>query len=195
MRDMRKILGTIIGILAFIAVMAGLSYAIYAFLISNNSVVKGSHDCVDIQYIKGTDVNESEVDFVDSYTQTPVRTSIVFNETGNCVAKSTGTISIYTNPATSSTLISGITSDGIEHGVLKYAIVNQNNNSEIYEGYITNTGDTNIDVGLLNRTQTTYNVYLWLEADSTNTVTNETISQANYAGYIQATARQSSKYK
>ena len=195
MKDIGKIIGAIIGILGFIAVIAGLSYALYAFSLNNNNTVNGSHDCIDIQYAKGTDVDEHDLNFVDSYLNSTAKTTITFNDSGNCKPTSVGTISIYTNPSTSNALLTGITTDGQSHGVLKYTIVKNSSPQDVYTGYITSTGDTNIDVGALKSSTTTYDVYLWLENDTTGTITNETISEATYSGYVHASARQTTTFR
>ena len=195
MKDTRKIFGTLLGILGFIAVMAGLSYAMYVLFLSNNNVIAGRHDCMNIVYNKGTDISASDLEFVASYSQSSANTSIVFNESGQCQTKSIGTISFYTDSSTSSTLLSGITTNGVSHGVLKYTIVNAADSTDIYEGYITNTGDTDVDIGILNSSSTTYNVYLWLEEDPNENVTLDTISEAVYSGYIHASARQSTSFR
>ena len=190
MRDIRKILGTLIGIIGFIAAMAGLTYAMYTFSeIDPNSITgKG---CININYIKGEDVSANEIDFQTSHINSPVQTKLTFyqNATEQC-GKNNGTIYINTSTSTSSNLLSS--------GALKYTIekrIGNNAVSETFTGYITNTGDTAVDIGLLEDEQTTYTVYIWLEKDPTGTITNATISEATYEGYIHASADQSSTFK
>jgi len=191
MKDQRKIIGTLFGILAFIAIMSGLTYALYTFAEITDETATGE-TCFDISYNKGDDVNVSELDFVDNYTESAIKTIVTFHQK-NCTAKNNGTIHINTS-SVSSSLVSGISG----HGVLKYTIEKRvgtsTNVSQTYTGYITGVGTTNVDIGLLENQTATYTVYLWLEKDPTNTITNETISEATYAGTISAEAKQTSTF-
>lgn len=194
MRDLRKIIGTLIGIMGFIAAMAGLTYALQTFSASGifgntNNVLRGS--CVSINYQKGNDVTASELDFHSSHTESPIQTTITFyqNPSEEC-GNNIGTIHINTSSTTSSSLLSS--------GVLKYTIekkIGTNSVSETYTGTITQTGDTTIEVGKLENENTTYKVYIWLENPQNGSVTNETISEAQYSGYIHASARQGSTFE
>lgn len=210
MEDKRKILGTLLGILGFIAVMAGLTYAMYTTSQTNSNTISGGHECVNINYKKGTDINVTELEQVDSYTETKASTIITFNQdntNGDC-GNSVGTIYINTKEATSGvingiteTITSGTQSTTLTHGVLRYTIERREGSSttatvsKTYTGYVNKIGDTVVDVGKLNTSTTTYTVYLWLEKDATNTITESTISEAKYSGYIHAGARQSSTFE
>lgn len=197
MEDKRKILGTLIGILGFVAVIAGLTYAMYTYSAKNTNTITGGHNCVTINYTKGNDVSANELNFVDNYNESPVYTTVTFSQDSSC-GNSTGTIYVYTNETTNvSKLMTGLGTTGSEHGVLKYTIVKKvgsNSEEKWREGYITTVGDTAIDIGSLENSSTTYTVYLWLEKDATGVVDNSTISEIKYSGYIHAYARQTSTY-
>ena len=184
MEEKRKIFGLIIGIIGFIAVIAGLTYAYISINTTNNSTVDASLSCVDIVYSKGTDVEVSDVNFVSGYTYSDVNTTVTFYKSNTCNSNVEGTISIYTNATTSSTLLSS--------GVLKYTIVKNTNPEEVFTGYINSTGDTDVNIGLLESTETTYTVYLWLEENSS--VTLEDITEASYSGYVHASAKNTSTF-
>ncbi len=207
MEDQRKILGTLLGILGFIAVMAGLTYAMYTVNITNSNTISGGHECVNINYSKTSDISVSELEQVDNYTDTTATTTVTFNQNNSSkdCGNSIGTIYIYTS-SVGNGLISGITetitsgtqTTTLTHGVLRYTIEKRVGSSstisETYTGYVTNIGDTAVEIGRLESTSTTYTVYLWLEKDATNTITESTISEVKYSGYIHAGARQSSTY-
>ena len=207
MEDQRKILGTLLGILGFIAVMAGLTYAMYTVNITNSNTISGGHECVNINYSKTSDISVSELEQVDNYTDTTATTTVTFNQNNSSkdCGNSIGTIYIYTSSAGNG-LISGITetitsgtqTTTLTHGVLRYTIEKRVGSSstisETYTGYVTNIGNTAVEIGRLESTSTTYTVYLWLEKDATNTITESTISEVKYSGYIHAGARQSSTY-
>jgi len=192
MRDLRKILGTLIGIIGFIAAMAGLTYAMYTFF---DSATFGNSDaplktCINISYEKGENVSANELDFQTTHIDSPIQTKLTFyqNADDEC-GTNIGTIYINTSTSTSSSLLSS--------GALKYTIEKQigtNAVSETYTGYVTQTGDTEVNIGKLEEQETTYTVYLWLEKDPTGTVTNATISEAQYSGYIHTSARQGSTF-
>lgn len=208
MEDKRKIFGTLLGILGFIAVIAGLTYAMYTTSQTNSNTIAGAHECVNINYKKGTDINVTELEQVDSYTQTKASTVITFNQdnnNGDC-GNSIGTIYINTQEATdglingiTETITSGTQSTSLTHGILRYTIEERIGTSttvsQVFEGYVNKIGDTAVEVGRLNSTSTKYTVYLWLEKDKTNTITESTISEARYSGYIHAGARQSSTFE
>ncbi len=208
MEDQRKILGTLLGILGFIAVMAGLTYAMYTVNITNSNTISGGHECININYSKTSDISVNELEQVDNYTDTKAITTVTFNQNNSSkdCGNSLGTIYIYTNSAgtgllsgITETITSGTSSTTLNHGVLRYTIEKKIGSSttisETYTGYVTNAnGDTAVEVGRLESTSTTYTVYLWLEKDATNTITESTISEAQYSGYIHASARQSSTY-
>lgn len=196
MEDKRKIIGTLIGILGFIAAMAGLTYAMYTANITNSNVITGGHNCININYTNGNNIDANELNFVGNYTDSGAKTSITFYQDASC-GNNVGTIYINTAEESSNSLITGLTTSGVNHGVLKYTIekkVGTSAVSETYTGYITNKGDTAIDIGKLEDISTTYTIYLWLENDPSGTITNSTISEATYSGYIHASARQTSTY-
>lgn len=200
MEDKRKIIGTLLGILGFIAAMAGLTYAMYVTDITNTNVITGGRsdaceNTIDIVYNKGTDINESEVPLVNSYTETSTSTTITFHQNPNLdCGKSIGQIHIHTNSSTSNNLIN----------TLKYTIEKIEGTTstvtETYTGYITKKGsscgeaDTTIDIGLLEEATTTYKVYLWIDANESANIA-ETVAEAAYTGYIHATANQESTFK
>ena len=193
MNDLRKIIGTVIGILLFVALIAGLTYALYTVTL-NNASVTGGHQCITINYSKGTDISVNELEFVTSYTETPAYTTVTFYNDGSCGANSVGTISIYTNSNTSSVLTNGVVVNSVTYYPLKYTVIN-NSTQTAYTGYIQNTGDTDIDVGVLSDSSNTYTVYLFIEKDSGGIITDEAVSEAIYSGYVHASARQESTIK
>lgn len=199
MEDKRKIIGTLIGILGFVAAMAGLTYAMYTANVTNSNVITGGHNCININYTNGNNIDAHELNFVDNYTESGAKTSITFYQDASC-GNNEGTIYIYTNTTDNDktdSLITGLITDGESHGVLKYTVekkVGTSAVSETYTGYIANRGDTAIDIGKLENSSTTYTIFLWLENDPSGTITNSTISEATYSGYIHASARQTSTY-
>lgn len=180
MRDIRKIMGTLIGILGFIAAMAGLTYAMYVDTETNSNVVSGGHDCEEIvSYTKGADIaitSANALKEVTNYTESSAQTELTFYAT---CGTSIGTIYINTGTNTSSHLL---------ENMLRYTIIKNTSPTETYTGYITNTGDTAIEVGKLETTETTYTVHIWIEYNG------ESDPDSTFSGYIHASARQTSSF-
>ena len=108
MKDMRKIMGTLIGILGFIVAIAGLTYAMYQANTRKDNII-GGHDCQEIiSYTKGTDVLESSgvgLKEVNDYTEGSVHTEITLYAT---CGTSEGTIYIHTNDNTTPMLLNNM---------------------------------------------------------------------------------------
>ena len=59
--EKRKVLGTIIGVLAFIALIAGISFAWFSWQSSNNTLVSFTVEGVDITFDAGADITSSKL--------------------------------------------------------------------------------------------------------------------------------------
>ena len=185
--DKRKLIGTIIGVTAFAALIASATYAwlTYNATITNGNYLLGSMN-FSVTYVKGTAVNK-----------VPILTNPTANEVvaggGHLVvkaSKATGsapgdlTIKLTTNNSTNTTLLT--------KGALNYAACIDSCSAadlahETYHGTITATGDKPIiPTTPLTASPTTYNIYFWLDSASVDT----TIVNATYSGYISASATQ-----
>ena len=185
--DKKKLIGTIIGVTAFAALIAGATYAwlTYNATITNGNYLLGSMN-FSVVYTKGTAVNAVPI------LTNPTATEVT-NGGGHLAvqaSKASGsapgdlTIKLVTNNTTNTTLLS--------KNALKYAACvgtcqAADLSQETYKGTVSATGELNIiSTTPLTTSPTTYNIYFWLDSASVDT----TIVDATYSGYISASATQ-----
>jgi len=194
MKDIRKIIGTIIGILGFIASLAGLTYAMQTFSATNNNTVTGGHACEPIvSYAKGQDItlnNDTGLKETTDYKTSNANTTLTFYAAPDC-GTSKGTIYININTIGSSYVSTSAASTNLFQK-LRYTIVKNTTTPQTYTGSITQSGQTAVDVGILERTATTYTVYIWVEELSGTSDTPD--PDITFTGYISASARQTSSF-
>ena len=185
--DKKKLIGTIIGVIAFAALIAG---ATYAWLTYNATITNGNYSLgsmnFSVAYAKGTAVNA--VPILSSPTATQVNSqggalSVTANKNSGS-APGNLTITLNTDSGTSASLLSS--------GALKYAAcvgtcTQSNLTQETYYGTVSSTGATNIIPSTpLTAAATTYNIYFWLDSATVS----DTIIGNTYSGYISASAVQ-----
>lgn len=176
--DTKKLIGTIIGVIAFVALIAS---ATFAWLTSSLNVENGVYNTgsmnFSVNFVKGTDV--TNVPILGTATKTTARELYV---TANKVAGSApGTLSIKLNTTSNNTLTTS--------GALHYAIcVGEcaSNFAGATTGTVTATGEKTILTTPLTDSATSYYVYFWLDGA---TVTNSHVGQ-QYSGFISASAVQ-----
>lgn len=175
MDNKKKLWGTILGVVAFIALVAGVTYAWFTWA-SDNTIINGQSGCFNIVYEKGTDV---------SGTLTPsatyeggVNATVKINISDACNITGQATISLNTEEATNLDLAAG---------AVKYAVYQ--GSDEIATGTIDQTGDKDLATVTLTQAATAtteYTVYVWIDgALSDNSYVGKT-----YSGYIHASATQ-----
>lgn len=186
----KYIYGSIIGVFAIIIVVAGSTYAWYTWK-SNNTNINGNLVCFDIDYDKGQDIGSAG----SPYSLNPscgykegAKATVTINTKENCYDSAKATINLVTtafNFSDGSSAFSVPTQQ-----VLKYQVTTGTGTNETEltgcSGYVESVSTLpicNIDV---TPTETTYNVYLYLDC---NTVTTE-YSGSTYSGYIQTSAYQ-----
>ena len=185
--DKKKLIGTIIGVTAFAALIASATYAwlTYNATITNGNYFLGSMN-FSVNYTKGTAVNAAPI--LTNPTASEVTSGgghlavVASKATGS--APGNLTIKLNTNASSNATLVSS--------GALKYAAcigtcTQTNLTQETYYGAVSTTGEMNIISSTpLTAAATTYNIYFWLDSE---TLTS-TLVGANYSGYISASATQ-----
>lgn len=192
-----KIWGTIVGIIAFIALIAGLTYAYFAWASSNTSVSTTSK-CFTINYTNGTNIGSGSgsptgLSMSTDYTG-GLYTDVKMSISSSCSISGTGTISLttssfkYSNGTSAVSLISGGTT-------LKYAVATITNNTPSLitgcSGSI--TAISTKDLCTFNLTSSssttdaqTYRVYVWVDGSNAG----NSFSGVTYSGYISASAAQ-----
>ena len=190
----KKLIGTVIGVIAFIALIAG---ATYAWLVFNATVTNGTYNLgtmnFNLSYTKGTDV--ANVPVVSSPTTENTATLAVVAKLASGSAPGTLRIYLNTENATSDALL---TANALHYTVCKGACTQTDLSQETNTGVVTakNTataGDTTgkllIFTGPLegpSSTNATYNVYFWLD----NVAVDSNVLGSTYSGYISAEATQ-----
>ena len=178
----QKVIGLIIGVISFIAVIAGITTAYLAWS-SQNINKQVSSKCFNVLYEKGTDLVGA---ITPSYNYTGgLSTTVKMNVDVKCNINAKGRLYLNTEESTSSNLF--------REGLLNYTVVRSgvvSGATVLAEGDITESGEIAIDLGRLASSEeafTRYDVYVWLDY---NLVENSDINSVYY-GSISAEAVQS----
>lgn len=168
----RKLYGTIIGVLAFIALVAGLTYAWFTWA-SGNTTISGDSGCFTIQYTNGTAISGSLSPSVD-YTGGK-STTATLNISSSCTTDGDATISLTTNSGTTVPL---------NEDAVKYAVYQ--GTTAISSGVVTGGTQTLASNIALTTTATTYTIYVWVDGE----IADNDYVGTSYSGYITASAVQ-----
>ena len=169
-----KIFGTIFGVLAFIALVVGITYA-WLFWTSGNTIIGGSTECFTINYVNGQNISGQ---ITPSSTYTGGKTTTVqIGIDSSCNIGGSATIKLTTD--NSSTI-------NLSEGAVKYAVYNSD--TLVSEGAI--TGETQALATVdLTKVATTYTVYVWIDGEIAD---NDYVGKT-YSGYIHVSATQVEK--
>ncbi len=179
--DRKKLIGAIIGVVAFAALIAGATYAYLSATlgVSNQTYnVKSMHFLVD--YTKGNNITTMPKLLA---SPTAATADVITVQAGLASGSTPGTMTIYLNTTSASnTYVTG--------GYLNYSWCEGTCSGTAFndhKGVVTTTGRTTIATGItLSSTAKSYNIYLW--TDDTKNLSS--VLGMNYAGYIEATASQ-----
>lgn len=174
-----KIIGFIIGVFAFVVLIAGATYAWLAWTGRKINIAGTSQQCFDINYTVSRNIGTSNasvpIKYQSNYTGSQYA-EVVLGVAPSCTGVTgKGTIYLTTTNA----------SNAILKGGLYYTVVSVSGSTEtvLSEGAITQTAEekllTNINV---TNTAVTYRVYLWINGD----YADESYLNATYSGEIGA---------
>ena len=176
--EKRKILGLIVGITAFIALIAGITLAWLNW--SSSTKITGGSGCFDITYT-GQGFNGT-LKMSSDYTG-GILASATMKISDSCSGVTgTGTLNLHTNSfkAEDTNLLTA-------SSALKYAVVIDDATTAAKTGTITSAGDLTVYNGFtIDGTSHTYKVYLWLDGATADSA----YLGAAYSGYINASAKQ-----
>lgn len=189
-RKKSKIIGTILGIFGFIALVAGATYAWLTWR-SNNIIVAGSSECFDVIYYRkdlGTSENPAILKFMTNYNrdnlnqvvENPQYAEVGLSLDPRCTNVSgIGKLYLTTNVSTDNAILTG---------GLYYTLVKVDNSTETFikEGPITSKGDMLLQDNIFVSTttgDTKYRVYIWINGPIT---TDQNYVGASYIGEIRA---------
>ena len=176
--DKQKLFGTILGVILFILLIAGVTYA-YLTWTSDPFNYRVSSMCFDVLYTKGTDISGAIMPST-SYTG-GLSTTVKMNINSSCNIKARGKLYLNTNEETSSNLY--------RTGLLNYQVLKGRTVISGGSGSITESGEIEIDLGELTSATsatTSYKLYVWIDY---NLVENSDAFSA-YSGRIRAEAIQ-----
>ena len=177
--EKRKVLGTIIGVLAFIALVAGISFAWFSWQSSNNTLVSFTVGGVDITFDAGADITSSKL--------RPVSTKEVGVSKGYAVKKTitaSSPLTAYLNLyLTLETLPDGLKHESFIWELYKGSdLVGKGNFKDANQGdKITIASSQKIT-----NTTSTYDLYIWI--DGNNYANPETMQNQTFKFVLSADA-------
>lgn len=178
-----KIIGTVIGIALFIALVAGATYAWFTWR-SSSINISGTSGCFVIDYGISKEIGASSMASLklgSSYND-GLTAEVTAKINDSCTGV-TGTGTLYLN-----TNVTG-TSTAILKGALKYAVISEaNGTTPIATGVISSTGKNAIlsNIDLDTATTRKYTVYVWIDG----VLADNTYADATYSGFISLEATQ-----
>ena len=183
-----KIYGVVLGVILFILLVSGLTYAILSWR-SSNITIAGNSECLEVDSVKGSDITGSDLLLLDeseiiNNNQITITTGMVITNI-TAKLKSSCTIDGYlTINLNTTTLNSGFTSSGNSTGALKYVLasydpstyttvstsaLNGKTFNIIKTGEITSTGTFKVlDERLLKNTTFGYLIVFYIDGDKAN---------------------------
>ena len=183
-----KIYGVVLGIILFILLISGLTYAILNWR-SSNITITGTSECLEVESVKGSNITGSDLLLLDksqvvNSNQITIRTGMVVTNI-TAKLKSSCTLDGYlTINLKTTTLNSGFTSSGKSTGALKYVLASYDpstyttiNTSAlngkrfdiVTTGSITSTGTLKIKEAQLSKDTTlAYLVIFYIDGDKAN---------------------------
>lgn len=176
MMEKGKTIGFILGVVLFIILIAGITYA-YITWTSDKMNYNVSSKCFDIYYEKGANITGMIMPSND-YSG-GLSTTVKMDIKSSCNINATGKIYLTTLDTTSSNLY--------REGLLNYALLK--GTTLVSSGSITSAGEISIDIGTLNKSTsatTEYTIYVWID---NNLVENSDVN-SSYNGNIRAEATQ-----
>ena len=203
-----KIYGLALGVILFILLISGLTYAILSWR-SSNITITGTSECLEVESVKGSNITGSDLLLLDksqvvNSNQITIRTGMVVTNI-TAKLKSSCTIDGYlTINLKTTTLNSGFTSSGNSTGALKYVLASYNPstyttistsalNGKTFDivttGSITSTGTLKIKETQLSKDTTlAYLVIFYIDGDKANNDIGS--NSTNFKTSIEATVTQ-----
>ena len=167
----KKLYGMILGVIAFIALVAGLTYAWFLW-VSNNTIIEGDSGCFTIIYNNGNTISGSLLPSAD-YTGGKT-TYVTLSIDPSCTTQGNATINLTTNPASTINLA---------EGAVKYAVYQ--GQTSVSAGTVTG-GTEALATFPLTTVATQYTVYIWVDG----AIADSEYVGSSYSGSIVVTAIQ-----
>ena len=203
-----KIYGVVLGIILFILLISGLTYAILSWR-SSNITIAGNSECLEVDSVKGSNITGSDLLLLDesqvvNSNQITIKAGMVVTNI-TAKLKSSCTLDGYlTINLKTTTLNSGFTSSGNSTGALKYVLASYDPstyttistsalNGKTFDiikiGSITSTGTLKIKEEQLSKDTTlAYLVIFYIDGDKANNDIGS--NSTNFKTSIEATVTQ-----
>ena len=203
-----KIYGIALGVILFILLVSGLTYAILSWR-SSNITIAGNSECLKVDSVKGSDITGSDLLLLDeseiiNNNQITITTGMVVTNI-TAKLKSSCTIDGYlTINLNTTTLNSGFTSSGNSTGALKYVLATYDPstyttvntsalNGKVFDivttGSITSTGTLKIkETQLFKDTTLAYLVIFYIDGEKANNDVGS--NSTNFKTSIESTVTQ-----
>lgn len=182
--DKKKLIGTIVGVTMFAALIAGATFAWLTFnvTVAANTSTSGKSMNFTVDYVGGSQITSLPILATATPTTATSKTTVKANKASGSAP---GTLYIYVNTETTSDEAL-LTSQAINYALCVGTCTTFTESSTVKVGKITATGKKEIYSGELTSTATNYTVYFWLDG---NLVDNSLIGKS-YSGFISAEAKQ-----
>jgi len=178
----KELIKVIMGVLLLIVVVAGTTYAAFVWSSDpNNGYISGTSDCFVIDYTKGTDILNGELELGSAYTDGLYSTvKAKLSDTCN-IENAVGTLYLNTDDITSDYLIT--------NKIIRYQVLEDGEVIDGASGRIEQKGRTavysNIDI---TDTEKSFTVYIWISIEDANDNNLSDIMSSTFSCSIQMVA-------
>lgn len=175
MKIRKKILFYFNVIFIYFIIITGGTYA-YMYISATNNAIASKANCNLVNY-KAKEINASNLSVTNNYLE-GAKTTITLSYSNECSIYSLANIYVHTNDTTTAPIENN---ESLKYKVFK-------GEYQISEGIISTKGDKIVATVPLTIIPTDYDIYLWVDSNSTNREYDNT----KYSGYIYATSEQTS---
>lgn len=172
----KKLFKIIMGVLLLIVVVSGTTYAAFVWS-SENINISGTSDCFVIDYTKGTDILDGDLQLGTIYTD-GLSTAVKAKLSDTCnIENAVGTLYINIDAITSDFLIT--------NKIIRYQVLEDGVEVANGSGTISNKGITNIYENIeITKTEKTYTVYIWMSINDANDNNLSNIMSSSFSSAI-----------
>lgn len=172
----KELLKAVIGVLLLIVIVSSVTYAAFVWASDPESgIIEGTSECFVLDYTKGTDILNGNLDFGSTYTD-GLSTTVKAKLNSECnIENAVGTLYINIDDTTSDYLI--------DNNIIRYQVLEDN--VEVENGTISSKGQiplySNIEV---TEVEKTYTVYIWINITDTNDSNISNIMSSTFSSAI-----------
>lgn len=179
MKNKVEIVGIIFGVILFIIIVSGATYAFYSWASDpNTGFISGDSQCFDIVYTKGVDVVNGSLSFGTTYAG-GLNTKVKVKTKDTCTINGIGTLYLDTLDETSDYLIN--------NRLIRYQVLE--NTTEVNSGIVTSKGKNiiynNFDI---NNIEKEFTIYIWIDINDVTSDNISTITASTYSGAVSMSA-------